>query len=420
MCARPRVSVIVPCFNLGAFLDEAVDSVLTQTFQDFEILIIDDGSTDPETVSLLSDYRRPKTTVFRTPNRGLAAARNYLIDRAQGMYLCALDADDRLHPEFLARTVSVLDADPSLSFASPHLQMFGDEEGIWPDVDRCDLETLLGDDTVITPALVRRDAVVAVGGYDERMPSQGDEDWELWITLVEAGHRGTILPDVLFFYRRRPGSMCVECTSGQTHVDLVHYIVRKHRASYRAHLLPVLLWKEGVISDLRRLNVELETEIAGRLLPTIERRRDELRDLQRTLAQARGRGAPDVDFVFGFFPEERGDGAAWRWIALEGLVKLRNMQRDMVLTVAGRTPADVPRPPAITLTLNGEQLDTLDQVRGEIVKEYEVPADRQGAGAWSGLRITCDRTFTPRDIDPRSFDHRQLGFAVQEITWKPR
>jgi glycosyltransferase involved in cell wall biosynthesis len=285
--ARPRVSILVTCFNLGQYLDEAVGSVLGQTFQDFEILLIDDGSTDPETVRRLDGYVRPKTTVFRTPNRGLAAARNFLIERAQGNYLCALDADDRLHPDFLARTVAILETDPSLTFVSTRLQMFGVQEGIWPATARCDLPGLLSEDTVITAALVRKAAVVSVGGYDDRMPAQGDEDWDLWITLVERGHKGVVLPDVLFYYRRRHGSMCVDCTTGQTHIDLVQYLIRKHHDSYRVNLLEVLLQKEAVISSLRVANVSLEAELASDLVPMLEGRQAELHALRGKLAHAR-------------------------------------------------------------------------------------------------------------------------------------
>lgn len=283
----PKVSVIIPCFNLGQYLDEAVESVLSQTYQDFEILIVDDGSTDPETQQILTSYRRPKTTVFRTANQKLAGARNFLIDRAQGEYLCALDADDKLHPRFLDETVARIEQEPSLTFVSTHLQMFGEEDRIWPSEARCDLPMLLYDDTIITPALVRRAAVVAVGGYDRQMPHQGDEDWDLWIRLVEAGHRGVILPDVLFFYRRRPGSMCVECTTGQVHLDLIEYLVRKHRDSYRTHLLEVLLRKEACISELCQANAQLETELAGNVVPLVRRRQAELEALKNKLERAR-------------------------------------------------------------------------------------------------------------------------------------
>ena len=283
----PTVSVIIPCFNLGEYLDEAVDSVLAQTFEDFEILIVDDGSTDPATRQLLADYTRPKTTVFRTPNRKLAAARNFLVSHAQGRYLCALDADDKLHPEYLERTVALLDAEPGLTFVSTHLQMFGEETAVWPSVDRCDLPMLLCDDTIITPALVRRDAVVTCGGYDEHMPHQGDEDWHLWLTLVENGHRGVILPDVLFFYRRRPNSMCIQCTTGQVHLDLIGYLARKHAHSYRKHLTEVLFWKDARLRAARLANDALETDMQRRLVATVEWRRQEVDVLRQKVETAR-------------------------------------------------------------------------------------------------------------------------------------
>jgi glycosyltransferase involved in cell wall biosynthesis len=262
MAATPKVSFLIPCFNLGQYLDEAVDSVLAQTVSDCEILIVDDGSTDPATQSLIERYSRPRTRVFRTANRGLAAARNFLLERACGIYVSALDADDRLHPQFLEKAIPLLDADPSLTFVSAHLRMFGDEDRLWPDNPHCDLVTLLGEDTVITPALVRRAAVLEAGGFDENMPHQGDEDWELWLRLVAGGAKGIVLPDVLFHYRRRRGAMCDQCTEPETHLELFSYIIRKHASAYRENLVPLLLRKEERIARARRANVGLESACA--------------------------------------------------------------------------------------------------------------------------------------------------------------
>lgn len=278
----PRVSVLIPCHNLGHFLPETIASVHSQTFQDYEILVVDDGSTDEETRRVL-DSSWARTQVCRTAHRGLAAARNDLLRRAAGEYVCALDADDKLHPEFLQRTVAVLDARPDLAFVSTHLQMFGTEDRLWPDVARCDLEMLLCDDTVITAALVRRGAVDAAGGYDEQMPEQGDEDWDLWIRLVAAGQHGVILPEVLFYYRRRDGSMVTQCTRGEPHLKLTEYLARKHEPHYRQHLEAVLTWKESRISALRRANIALEDEIGGFLGPAVARRHGELEHLRRRL-----------------------------------------------------------------------------------------------------------------------------------------
>jgi glycosyltransferase involved in cell wall biosynthesis len=281
----PRVSVVIPCFNLGQYVDEAVGSVLQQSFPDVEIIIVNDGSTDVATRDLLGDYVRPKTRVISTENRGLARARNLGISMARGEYVCALDADDRLHPMHLERTVRVLDERPDLAFASCWLQSFGDEEWTWKQ-ERCDFPTLLGECTVCTASLVRTSAVRAVGGFDERMPDQGYEDWELWINLVANGYPGTIIPEVLFYYRRRAGSMSSICCFGEPHQRLMRYLVHKHHESYDRHIVDVLLRKEQEISQILRTNLESERQIQTVLVPELTRRREELAVLNHKLQRA--------------------------------------------------------------------------------------------------------------------------------------
>ncbi|HEX3704146.1 MAG TPA: glycosyltransferase family A protein [Vicinamibacterales bacterium] len=281
--AAPRVSVIIPCYDLGRYLDEAVGSVLAQTYQDFEIIVVDDGSMEPETLALIEDYRRPKTRVVRAAHGGLAAARNMGIAHAQGDLLCALDADDRLAPSFLEKTVRALDDDPAIAFASCWLRAFGDEAWEWRP-ERCDLPALLSEDTILTAALVRRDAVASAGGYDTAMPVQGDEDWDLWLTLVERGYHGVIIPEVLFDYRRRAGSMSTVCWHGPGHLPLAGYRIAKHAAAYRAHLRDVLLRQDAETVVLLRRNDELERYIATDLEPSVALRRREVASLQSRFA----------------------------------------------------------------------------------------------------------------------------------------
>ncbi|HOG82077.1 MAG: putative glycosyltransferase EpsE [Deltaproteobacteria bacterium ADurb.Bin022] len=275
----PKVTVIIPCYNMGQYIDEAVDSVFAQTMQNFEIIIVDDGSTDQATTQLLSNYHRPNTRVLVTENQGLAAARNHAIRHANGEYLCALDSDDKLHPTYFEHATSRLDSDPALTFVSSWVQMFGTSDALWKQ-DTCDLPTLLSECTVMTPALVRADAVRSVGGYDTQMPDQGDEDWDLWISLAERGYRGTIIPEILFYYRRRPGSMCEVCTTGETHLRLVRYIMGKHRESYQKHFTAVLNRKQADVGGLLHENYALERHISDRLQPIVESRKKEVERLQ--------------------------------------------------------------------------------------------------------------------------------------------
>ena len=281
----PLVSVIVPCFNLREYVDEAIQSVLAQSVQDFEILVVDDGSTDEPTRALLASSKWPRTSVYRIDNRGPAGARNFLIERSRGQYLCALDADDKLHPQYFEKTIAAFDRDSSLTFVSTRLQMFGASDQVWPLDLRCDLPMLLCHCPVFSAALVRRSAVVAAGGYDENLPA--DEDWDLWISLLETGCTGMILPEILFYYRRRSGSLCDVCTRGETHLKLLAYLMRKHRDSYHAHVFDVLRWKEEQITALGRENLGLEQELDGYLEPSLERRQAELQHLRDGLERLR-------------------------------------------------------------------------------------------------------------------------------------
>ncbi|HTO11121.1 MAG TPA: glycosyltransferase [Candidatus Binatia bacterium] len=328
--AAPRVSVVVPCYDLGRYLDEAIDSVLSQTYQDVEILVIDDGSRDPATVALLDDYRRPRTRVLRTPNRGLAAARNLGVAEARGVYLCALDADDRLAPTFLERAVALLDADPALAFVSSWLETFGDETWLWRQ-DACDLVTLLGEDTVHTAAVVRRAIVQEVGGYATDMGVAGYEDWDLWLSIVERGHRGTIIPEVLFHYRRRAGSMSSICGEPANHGRLVGYLIDKHGASYQAHLLPLLERKDRELAGYLRQNWRSERVIEEELEPMVAAARTELTRLRDKLA---ARDAADAErrALETALADARREAAAlrasWSWrLSAPARAALRALQR---------------------------------------------------------------------------------------------
>ena len=183
-------------------------------------MIVDDGSTDAATQVAAREHIAAEdardSSAARRARRGAKPRRSPARPAATCARSTPTIASSR---RIFEKAVPILDADPSVTFVSCWLRTFGDEEWEWKP-ERCDLPTLLWEDTVLTAALVRRDAVLAVGGYDTAMPVQGDEDWDLWLTLVERGHRGVILPEVLFNYRRRAGSMSTVCWYGPGHLPL--------------------------------------------------------------------------------------------------------------------------------------------------------------------------------------------------------
>ena len=280
----PRVSVVVTCFNLGAYLDDAVQSVLDQTFQEFDVVIVDDGSTDEVTTTLLARLSRPKTRVLRIENRGLSAARNIGAAATTGEYLCMLDADDLLSLDMLEKSVAALDEDRSVAFVSHWVRTFGDEHRDWTPT-RCDLPALLDVNTVNGAALVRREAFEAVNGFDETM-RDGCEDWDFWISLVERGFQGRILPEVLFHYRRRADSMSRVMMEGDRHPRIYARLVAKHSESYVRNLETLIGRRDQELAHLERHLNDLWLEEERVLRPALVHAREDLALVERQAAAA--------------------------------------------------------------------------------------------------------------------------------------
>ncbi len=200
-----KVSVIIPCYNMGGYIDEAVDSALAQTFTDIEIIIIDDGSDDTMTKSKLQNYLRPKTRVIHMQNSGVAAARNRGISEATGCYILPLDADDRIAPTFVEKACYVLDGCPSAGIVTSRVELFGEAHGEWrmsPDIS---LPHILLDNQIVCASLFRKSDWQKTGGYDIVM-HHGWEDWDLWLRVLQLGRDVVRLPEILFFYRIRGAS----------------------------------------------------------------------------------------------------------------------------------------------------------------------------------------------------------------------
>ncbi len=245
---QPLASFVVTCHDLGAYLDEAVASVLAQTVPDYEIVVVNDGSTDEATCALLRTYARPRTRVVHSERRGLPGARNLGAAHSRGRYLCMVDADDILEPRYLERSLAELQQSPELAFASHWFRAFGDEAWDWMPTD-CSLATLLRENTVNGAALLRRDVFESLGGFDESF-TDGCEDWEFWVRLTAAGYRGTIIPEFLFRYRRRAASMSREMHRTPGMRTLHAQLMRRHEALFTAHLLPLLARRDAQIADL--------------------------------------------------------------------------------------------------------------------------------------------------------------------------
>ncbi|MFG0283785.1 MAG: glycosyltransferase family 2 protein [Phycisphaerales bacterium JB039] len=220
-----QVSFVIPCFNHGRFVGDAVRSALGQEAVETEAIVVNDGSTDEKTARACDRLASDRVTVIHQENRGLPAARNVGAGRTAADLLVFLDADDWVEPAFCRTLMAKLEAARaapggeavSHAYCQERLEDLG--TGVWR-VPEWDPGLLLITNLHPVTALVRRDCFEAAGGFDETMTG-GYEDWDLWLKFAERGWRGVRVCEPLFVWRRH------------SHETMVMQVIHDHEALYR-------------------------------------------------------------------------------------------------------------------------------------------------------------------------------------------
>ena len=128
---KGKVSVIMPCFNDGAYIMEAIQSLENQSYHDYELLVIDDGSDDIQTIEILNSLDREYLTLLKTNHLGPSGARNYGIEHSNGEYILPLDSDDKIEPTYIEQAVRILKEDKNVGVVYCHADLFGEQTGKW-------------------------------------------------------------------------------------------------------------------------------------------------------------------------------------------------------------------------------------------------------------------------------------------------
>jgi len=208
------VSVVIPAYRAAHSIAATLDSVLAQTFHDYEIIVVNDGSPDSEELENVLVPYTGRITYFRQQNQGPAGARNTGILAARGKYVALLDSDDIWEPEHLAAQLTVLENDPSIDMVYADARIFGDvpEQGrtvmeLCPSEGEVTFQSLvMRRCTVhICVSLVRRQTFLHVGLFDPAF--RGTEDIDMWLRIVKHGGRIAYQRRVLGRYRRQAGSL---------------------------------------------------------------------------------------------------------------------------------------------------------------------------------------------------------------------
>jgi len=288
---RADIAVVIPCLDLGTTVGEAVASARRQTRLPSRIVVVDDGSTDPETLHVLAGIAGGSVEVLRLPHRGLAAARNAGVRATTADYLVTLDADDLLDPAYVEETARRLDADPELAFVTTGVEAFEGAAYVWTPPAPTVLAVLEGWGP--HPAsLFRRTQWEGLGGFAEDLPLGLLEDLDFWLRALDHGFRGTVVPEPLLRYRVRRGSVHQRAAASDDHRQSMVALLHRHAAMVERLGAELLLAKERQVESMRQHRRHLEHVRASRV--------QELRTLQAQALAAREalreRGEPAVDF----------------------------------------------------------------------------------------------------------------------------
>ena len=212
---NPKVSVIMPAYDCAEFIAETLDSALAQTFKNFEIIVVNDGSPDTEKLEKVLNGYFDKIIYIKQKNGGTASARNTAINEAEGEFLAFLDSDDVWFPEYLESQLNALtEKDCDLIYADAELfgSVRGSAETFMTKADSSGAvttENLINAtcNVITSGTIVKRKMVAEIGMFDEKLPRIGMEDFDLWFRLAKSGAKLDYQKKVLLKYRVRPNSL---------------------------------------------------------------------------------------------------------------------------------------------------------------------------------------------------------------------
>ena len=203
----PQISVIVPCYNQAQFLPEALNSIVKQTYDRWECIIVNDGSPDnTEEVALQWCEADNRIIYFKKENGGLSSARNAGIKVAKGKYILPLDADDYIGSEYLELAMNAFGNDDSLDLVYCKAQKFGFVNCIW-DLPAYSYKGLLLDNIIFCSSIYKRSITAGIS-YDESL-KHGLEDWDFWLQILNPASKVYQIPSIQFCYRIKELSMLV-------------------------------------------------------------------------------------------------------------------------------------------------------------------------------------------------------------------
>lgn len=251
----PKISIIVPCYNQAQYLDECLQSVLDQTYQNWECIIVNDGSPDnTEEVALAWTQKDSRFKYVKKENGGLSSARNAGIKNSVGEYILPLDADDKISEDYIQLGIQRFIDYPETKLVYCAAELFGEETGIW-NLKEYSYENLLFANMIFCSAIYKRKDFDKTKGYNENFKI-GLEDWDFWITLLSPMDIVYKIPKVCFYYRIKNVSMLKNVTTEKWQ-RVARQIVINHKDKYEQYFSDII-YLQNQKEIIKQLSSEIE------------------------------------------------------------------------------------------------------------------------------------------------------------------
>ena len=205
--SKPIVSIIVPCYNTQKTLEETLESVINQDYENWEAIIVNDGSPDNlEAIALDWIEKDSRFHYYKKENGGLGNTRNFGIKKSKGKYILPLDSDNKLRPDFTSTALPIFESNSEIGVIYGNAMYFGEKTGEWI-VGEFNFYKLLNRNFIDACAIIRKSLFEEIGGYDEKLPNQGHEDWDFWLQVMKTEYKFYYLNQMTFDYRVTGNSM---------------------------------------------------------------------------------------------------------------------------------------------------------------------------------------------------------------------
>ncbi|OQY71295.1 MAG: hypothetical protein B6D44_13215 [Ignavibacteriales bacterium UTCHB2] len=260
------VSIIIPCYNHGNHIREAIESVKACKYDNSEIIIVNDGSTEPSTLKIFSELERDGYFILHQENQGLGAARNNGIKISKGRYFLPLDSDNKIKPEYLIKGVPLLDNNKDLAVVYGKPFFFGTIERPWAVQEFC-LEKLIISNYIDACAIIRKKAWEECGGYYEKKELMGYEDWDLWMRIAIKGWEFKFIDEFLYEYQVREGSMI---ENRENNSEVIKYIFNQKELSLAKSYRDLYFKHVHLVSKVRFLSKFLPARLKLKIKAYLE------------------------------------------------------------------------------------------------------------------------------------------------------